>query len=157
MLLIAIHGVAFCTDLALVRGTTPLVRGGGPLLMLGAGPGRAAGLFFPLRYVQWLHSTPTMLLLMALTSDLTSAQLGVAIAADVVTMATGMAATWTSGPVQRAHGSWGEGESGVGGSVGQGGERRAGDGGDKGGCNGRGHGSRPGLRVQRTVPVTATD
>jgi hypothetical protein len=102
VLLIAIHGVAFCTDLALVRGTTPLVRGGGPLLTLGAPvSARTAGLFFPLRYVQWLHSTPTMLLLMALMSDLSSTQLRNAMAADVVTMTTGMVATWASGPLQR--------------------------------------------------------
>ncbi len=116
VLLIAIHSVAFFTDLALVRRATPLVRGGvlfgayGPAAPMAA----ARGLFFPLRYVQWLHSTPTMLLLMALMSDLSSAQLGATIASDVAMIVTGLLASWLGGPMQgerrgrRRGGRWGQ-------------------------------------------------
>ena len=139
VLLIAIHGVAFATDLALVRRATPVARGGAAALGAGAlgggwswpfsgssgggssGSGAAAaaaaasaaavvagpaapgaGLFFPLRYIQWLHSTPTMLLLMALMSDLTAAQLWATLACDVIMIVTGLAASWLGGGAQVA-------------------------------------------------------
>lgn len=97
VLLVAIHAVAFFTDLALVRRSTPLVRAAGAL---GAAAPAGGLLFFPLRYVQWLHSTPTMLLLMALMSDLSRGRLWLALGADVVMIVTGCAASWLSGPLQ---------------------------------------------------------
>ncbi|KAI8474106.1 MAG: hypothetical protein J3K34DRAFT_495844 [Monoraphidium minutum] len=100
VLLIAIHIVAFYTDLNLVRRTTPVVRGAGGLYGVCGARGGGVGLFFPLRYVQWLHSTPTMLLLMALMSDLSTAQLGATIAADLVMILTGLVASWVGGPMQ---------------------------------------------------------
>jgi bacteriorhodopsin len=109
VLLFAIHGVAFYTDLALATGRTPIVRSPPLALPLpwlrrggeGSGGG-GGGLFFPLRYVQWLHSTPTMIVLMALMGELTRAQLGAALAADITMILTGLAASWLGGPMQRA-------------------------------------------------------
>ena len=51
-------------------------------------------LFHPQRYVQWSHTTPTMLLMMSLASDLPLRDLLVCTAADVAMMVTGGFASW---------------------------------------------------------------
>lgn len=56
--------------------------------------------FVPLRYIQWLHTTPTMILLMAMMSSTSSVGLTGAVGADLVMVATGLAATWTDGLTQ---------------------------------------------------------
>jgi hypothetical protein len=50
LLLLFINCCAFTTDILIMRGST--------MIGLGAGSGR---LFHPLRYLQWAHTTPTLL------------------------------------------------------------------------------------------------
>lgn len=56
--------------------------------------------FVPLRYIQWMHTTPTMILLMAMMSSSTSVGVWGAVLADLVMVGAGMIATWTSGVTQ---------------------------------------------------------
>jgi bacteriorhodopsin len=56
--------------------------------------------FVPLRYVQWLHTTPTMILLMSMMSDLPSRLVTAAVGGDLVMVLAGLGASWTHGPLQ---------------------------------------------------------
>lgn len=56
--------------------------------------------FVPLRYIQWLHTTPTMILLMGMMSDRGPGAMAAAVGADLAMVLTGLAASWTDGPLQ---------------------------------------------------------
>jgi hypothetical protein len=56
--------------------------------------------FVPLRYVQWLHTTPTMILLMSMMSDLQPWRVTAAVAGDLMMVLAGLGASWTSGVAQ---------------------------------------------------------
>ncbi|KAF8057779.1 walR [Scenedesmus sp. PABB004] len=90
VLLVLIHGVAFATDWLIHAQATPLVTSWG------------GHRFIPLRYVQWVHTTPTMILLMSMMSDLPPSTVASAVAADLVMVVTGLGASWTNGPLQLA-------------------------------------------------------
>ncbi|KAG2496110.1 hypothetical protein HYH03_005713 [Edaphochlamys debaryana] len=91
LLLLFINGVAFATDALLWLRATPVLAA--------AGSGRP---FAPLRYVQWLHSTPTMIYMVALLADVRGRQLTTALAADVTMVLTGLAACYTTGAAKLA-------------------------------------------------------
>lgn len=67
----------------------------------------AACRFVPLRYIQWTHTTPTMIMLMAMMSNTSSSGVLTAVAADLVMVVMGLAATWTTGPPQVSAGGGG--------------------------------------------------
>ncbi|GLC37952.1 hypothetical protein PLESTF_000607000 [Pleodorina starrii] len=85
LLLLYINGVAFVTDLLLWRGATTVLM---------SSSGRP---FAPLRYVQWCHSTPTMIYMLALLADCSGWQLTIPLLSDVVMVLTGLAACYTAG------------------------------------------------------------
>ncbi|EFJ44978.1 hypothetical protein VOLCADRAFT_106206 [Volvox carteri f. nagariensis] len=85
LLLLFINGVAFVTDLLLWRGAT---------MVMFSSSGRP---FAPLRYVQWCHSTPTMIYMLALLADCGGCQLAVPLLSDVLMVASGLAACYTRG------------------------------------------------------------
>ncbi|GLI60629.1 hypothetical protein VaNZ11_002826 [Volvox africanus] len=85
LLLLYINGVAFVTDLLLWRGQTTVLL---------SSSGRP---FAPLRYVQWCHSTPTMIYMLALLADFRGWQLAVPLLSDLAMVATGLVACYTQG------------------------------------------------------------
>ena len=54
----------------------------------------------PMRYIQWTHSTPTMILVMSMLGDLSTRELAQALLADFVMIFTGLGASVTTGPTQ---------------------------------------------------------
>ncbi|KAF6251826.1 hypothetical protein COO60DRAFT_581296 [Scenedesmus sp. NREL 46B-D3] len=88
VLLVLIHSVAFVTDW--------LIEAQGTSLVLGHN-GR---FFVPLRYVQWMHTTPTMILLMSMMSDMSPWRVTAAVGGDLVMVLAGLGASWTSGVLQ---------------------------------------------------------
>eukprot|EP00882_Tetradesmus_deserticola_P029636 GHRQ01033217.1.p1 GENE.GHRQ01033217.1~~GHRQ01033217.1.p1 ORF type:complete len:224 (+),score=88.73 GHRQ01033217.1:391-1062(+) len=88
VLLVLIHSVAFVTDWLIEAQSTSLV------------PGHNGRFFVPLRYVQWMHTTPTMVLLMSMMSNLPSWRVAAAVGGDLVMVLTGLGACWTSGLLQ---------------------------------------------------------
>ncbi|KAF5839071.1 hypothetical protein DUNSADRAFT_1688, partial [Dunaliella salina] len=91
LLLLFINGVAFTTDLLINLDLTPVFQ---------AANGR---MFHPLRYLQWSHSTPTLIYMIWLSSDpeeVEAPQLMYAVANDVVMILTGPASTCSSGSMQ---------------------------------------------------------
>lgn len=45
--------------------------------------------------MQWAHSTPTMLLMMSVMSDLSAGDVALAVLADMVMVVSGLLATWS--------------------------------------------------------------
>ncbi|KAL6762258.1 hypothetical protein V8C86DRAFT_695017 [Haematococcus lacustris] len=95
LLLLFINSVGFATNCLICFEATPVWL---------AGNGRA---FHPLRYFQWLHSTPTIIFMMWLAcdpEDVPYNKMVLTVIADVVMILTGLLATWLPGIPSIANG-----------------------------------------------------
>ncbi|KAG2448553.1 hypothetical protein HYH02_006444 [Chlamydomonas schloesseri] len=106
LLLLFINAVAFATDLIIWRRGTPLYPLSPGVLGLGLGSPAAGGAgassigdraFVPLRYVQWAHSTPSMIYMVALLAEVRGWKLLLPVLCDVTMVVTGLAACCTVG------------------------------------------------------------
>ncbi|KAG1675991.1 hypothetical protein FOA52_014235 [Chlamydomonas sp. UWO 241] len=73
--------VAFSTDMLILLGMTPIAVAGNMRLL------------YPLRFFQWSHSTPAMIFMLSLTSDLPKKDVVLAMLCDVSMILCGLAST----------------------------------------------------------------
>ncbi|GAX78757.1 hypothetical protein CEUSTIGMA_g6194.t1 [Chlamydomonas eustigma] len=81
LVLLYINVLALVTDVVIYYQLTPVLIGGSQRIT------------HPLRYIQWSHSTPTMVYMLSLMSDMSPPQVFFVMVNDVSMMVTGLAAT----------------------------------------------------------------